>query len=648
MRLKYDTLANWEAVKSTFKPLKGEVCLIEVPSGSDEVTQPPAILQKVGNGTDYFEDLPYASALAADVYAWAKEAKISVNTASGSTGDFITGITSDSNGITLTRGNVAIANVTGLVDRLNGIDDAIEDLTDELGTIDSKIDTHIADKENPHEVTKAQVGLGNVDNKSAATLKSDFTGNIEDENTGFAVGGDVYTALLDKVDKVTVTPYMENDIAILTADGGIKDSGRSIVDAVTGSGSDIPTGGAVARAISIVQADVDTKVASVSAGSTAITVEGTTEVEVGLKLDNTGNVQFSQGANGLKGSVTIPVAPIAGIADEEKVLSLDDEDKIKTTLTLAYDSTNKKIQLKGISGAVVADLDATNFIKDGMVNSVSFDPTTKKLTITFNTDAGKEPIEIDLSTLVDTYTAGDGIDITGNVISVEIDPDSEAFLTVEDAGVKLSGVQTAINTAKAEAIADAAEKYLGKDETAVNSSQLEGHAASYFATAANLTALDGRVEDIEDELGTYGDIVTHNASEFDAAGAADTAETNAKAYTDTEIGKLDYTDTAVEGQFVTAVSETDGKITVTRAAVPDATWRPVDVDGTQKLGSGTNTGDVNFKSTTGVQGITAQYNNGVEYKIANTAILQADSDDNITDLEGNTIIFDCGSATVNV
>ena len=40
------------------------------------------------------------------------------------------------------------------------------DLQDNIDTVDDKIDTHIADKSNPHEVTKAQVGLGNVDNTS--------------------------------------------------------------------------------------------------------------------------------------------------------------------------------------------------------------------------------------------------------------------------------------------------------------------------------------------------------------------------------------------------------------------------------------------------------------------------------------------------
>lgn len=36
----------------------------------------------------------------------------------------------------------------------------------EVITVDNKINAHIANTENPHEVTKAQVGLGNVDNTS--------------------------------------------------------------------------------------------------------------------------------------------------------------------------------------------------------------------------------------------------------------------------------------------------------------------------------------------------------------------------------------------------------------------------------------------------------------------------------------------------
>lgn len=42
----------------------------------------------------------------------------------------------------------------------------------------------------------------------------------------------------------------------------------------------------------------------------------------------------------------------------------------------------------------------------------------------------------------------------------------------------------------------------------------------------------------------------------------------AKGYTDTQIQGLDVTDSAVEGEYVSAVSETDGKISVSRVALP--------------------------------------------------------------------------------
>ena len=74
LKLKYDTFANWEKVKTTFVPLKGEVCLIEVPNNVDPIHNAPSILFKVGDGTTAFGDLKYGSALAADVYSWAKAA----------------------------------------------------------------------------------------------------------------------------------------------------------------------------------------------------------------------------------------------------------------------------------------------------------------------------------------------------------------------------------------------------------------------------------------------------------------------------------------------------------------------------------------------------------------------------------------------
>jgi hypothetical protein len=44
----------------------------------------------------------------------------------------------------------------------------LDTIQDNTGTISTGLSTHIANKNNPHEVTKAQVGLGNVDNTSDA------------------------------------------------------------------------------------------------------------------------------------------------------------------------------------------------------------------------------------------------------------------------------------------------------------------------------------------------------------------------------------------------------------------------------------------------------------------------------------------------
>ena len=71
--LKQLTYAEWDAIKDTYKPLRGEVCFCEIPEGNAEATNAPTVLFKVGDGVNVFGQLNWASALAADVYSWAKK-----------------------------------------------------------------------------------------------------------------------------------------------------------------------------------------------------------------------------------------------------------------------------------------------------------------------------------------------------------------------------------------------------------------------------------------------------------------------------------------------------------------------------------------------------------------------------------------------
>ena len=68
-------------------------------------------------------------------------------------------------------------------------------------------------------------------------------------------------------------------------------------------------------------------------------------------------------------------------------------------------------------------------------------------------DGTSKEVTIDLSAYVTESEYGDGLQVVDHVVSVKKDATSEAFLTVGADGVKLSGVQDAIDAAKGEAIA---------------------------------------------------------------------------------------------------------------------------------------------------------------------------------------------------
>ena len=67
--------------------------------------------------------------------------------------------------------------------------------------------------------------------------------------------------------------------------------------------------------------------------------------------------------------------------------------------SLAYDSGTKRLELRNTSDAVISSIDASAFIKDGMLDSVTV--SGGNLNFVFNTDAGKETISIPLSDFFD-------------------------------------------------------------------------------------------------------------------------------------------------------------------------------------------------------------------------------------------------------
>ena len=162
-----------------------------------------------------------------------------------------------------------------------------------------------------------------------------------------------------------------------------------------------------------------------------------------------------------------------GVAEDEMVLSANGA--LKTTITLAEvpadqldANTAKAYQLQGIGGAqlgaqinIPKDSSLTRVYlgttgdtvdeKTGTVTSASTGDF-QSLNFVYHLENGKYSLAaVDVSKFLTESEFKDGLVVADNVVKIKVDTQSEGFLTVGADGVKLSGVQAAIDTAKAAA-----------------------------------------------------------------------------------------------------------------------------------------------------------------------------------------------------
>lgn len=205
--------------------------------------------------------------------------------------------------------------------------------------------------------------------------------------------------------------------------------------------------------------DLTRKVTRVAADpNKGINITGTGQTPiVGIKLDPTqGNVTLSLGANGLKAEDTTALRDVTG----QNFIKKNGTD-VEGHLNLTYNTETKKINLEGFDSSIIASIDATAFIKDGMINTVELvtDPESHNpgtyLVITFNTDAGKDAIYLDVTGLIDVYQGTNGVKVTGKDIHLIIDPTSEPYLSLSNNGIKLKGINSKITEVVEQAIIEA-------------------------------------------------------------------------------------------------------------------------------------------------------------------------------------------------
>lgn len=121
-------------------------------------------------------------------------------------------------------------------------------------------------------------------------------------------------------------------------------------------------------------------------------------------------------------------------------------DKANAVASAAYSANTKSIYFYNEAGAILSIIDATDFIKDGMVSDVYV--RNGNLVIKFNTDAGQTPIEIPISDIfnADNYYTKAEINASQEAQDANIDKLSGDVINLSSAVTKNANDIIAINT----------------------------------------------------------------------------------------------------------------------------------------------------------------------------------------------------------
>lgn len=267
---KRDTASNWNSKNPVL--LDGEIIIVD--DGG-------IMRLKMGDGSTAYSGLPFFDAASTSHIA------------------------NKSNPHEVTKAQVGLGNVDNTSDVAKPISTAqqvaIEDAKKAGTDAQADIDSHAANTSNPHSVTKAQVGLGNVDNTADAdkTVKHAATAGNANTVGGFTVGVDVPDDA-----KFTDTTYAEMTAAEATT--GTATTARSITAKVLHDKIASMAGGSVTQVA--FTAD-DSKWGSVSNGNYPLTIAVDGKYCIGVYKTNGNNYDKVEVGITVSGSNNVIYAP---------------------------------------------------------------------------------------------------------------------------------------------------------------------------------------------------------------------------------------------------------------------------------------------------------------------------------------------------
>lgn len=397
--LKHDDLANWNSSSLVLKT--GEIALAKV---SVKKTDPiknttievPTYLMKVGDGEKTFANLNWVAATAADVYDWAKKESLSAD---------------DLPEIPLAK-----------------IPEAVRE------AIDTDIDTQYSFtiSEDGKLVIKSTTYNKGMAGSEQNVASLDFVTPSELD--------DIFVAK-DYATKAEAKSYANAKDAAITAAQTTADNAAAAVETL--KNTEVK---ANADAIALLDSNLKDGTVKVKSAEQADKATNADHATAASKVDNAITVKVGGKDVVFDGSAAqtadVDAAIAAGVAEAKK--HADDNDA-NTEYHVEYDSTNKVIKLVAGADSSKMSIPTDDFIKDGMISSVTIDEATQELVITWNTDAGIDETRIKLAELCDIYT---GVD--GTTVKVEVSADDKISAEVKEGSIESKHLAAAAGILKAQ------------------------------------------------------------------------------------------------------------------------------------------------------------------------------------------------------
>lgn len=464
LKLKYDTYANW--IKNDPKLLAGEAAVAVIPASTGAVAQEPAILIKIGDGTKKFSELEFISGKAADVYDWAKAA---------------------------TKPTYSATEITGLADYISG---EIQD-TDTQYKLEADKDNgrkfYLYAKAKGGEFGTTPVSTIEIPETVYTLATGTVNGTVKFNGTDVAVkglGSAAYT------DSTAYDAAGAADDALAAAKTYANGKDAAITAAQTAADNAQAAAGAA-------QGDVDAlegKVGTVTEGKTVVQMiadaqaaatYNDTEVKNSIKA-NKDAIDKLNGTSAVDGSVDKKIAD----AINDFSTKVSDDNTVNTFKELIDYAATHQGEYSTLSGEVQTNKNAI-----ATLNGTGAGSVTK--TVNDAVSAAQETLQSDIDGKVDKVT-GKGLstndyttDEKNKLKDIAAGAQVNVIETVKVNGVALTPSSKAVNvTVPTGALADKSE----------------------VAKADLASALKTEIEGKLNSSAVTGDLLTHNASEFAAAG----------------------------------------------------------------------------------------------------------------------------------